>query len=507
MKNVFLGVGAIVSGDAFFGYHKECQDLYNKLTGETLFRCDCRGLNRVGKTSLMKKTVKELEQYYADKRALVIDLDMALFANSDMFWEKLALAIRKKLDSKGLLTDDLMRILQPEDFVNETQEIVDALQDEDIRIILLIDEFDQAQEIFLEDDFQRLRHFAQSDIDYGGFSIVLFHRLSLVYIEKKLKVGSVSVLSGVITEKLVLKGFSESDMEIYWQQFDNQLTDIQKEEIRYYCNNLPYGLGLFGREIINRAEQGISMESIDIRDVYQTISKSIYAWFSQRIIALLEKEEMIGDMIEFIIAGRDASLTHNLVNLSDEIKFEGFWEKGNDFVISEFFTSILRMYYMKNRGVHRSDLELLEDKMRGILLTEMRNLPKDTEVEPGTLWHVFRIRGGVQGQIEPLYKNKHYQKMIEDNSRFWGVEYHLEDVLSFNDIYDIYRYPENWEILSLHVPAGMRVFEIWQDKMWCCVLARNALSHGSREKIPLEKRGHVRDYCFEISNAFTEDRQ
>lgn len=278
---------------------------------------------------------------------------------------------------------------------------------------------------------------------------------------------------------------------------------MQKADIRYYCANQPYGLGLFGKVIMERVDRGEAIEEIKIEEVFLSISAIMYDWYNNRIIKLLEEEQMIDDMIEFIIAGRDAALDRTVTMLSDEVKFEGFWQKGNSYVISEFFTSILSMYYKRSHAVKRSDLELLEDKMRDIILIEMRNLPKDTYVEPGTLWHVYRF---TKGRREALHKNRRYQQMIKDNGAFWGCQYQLEDVISFSDIYDIYRDPENWEILCTHLPVGQRDFSAWSDKLWCCVMARNALSHGSRETIPVEKRRHVRDYCYELIHAFSDSR-
>ena len=504
MNNVFEGVGQCVVDEAFFGYHEECDRLVGKLTSGKLYRCDYRGLNKVGKTSLMLNVARLVEDYYADDNdTVVVCMDMSPFTSSDKFWREMSKAWRRALSKKGLLTGSLEEYLEPEEFAEETHSITTELQDQAIRVIMFIDEFDQAIEILAESDFQKLRLFAQSPVNKGGVSLILFHRLSLQYIERRIKIGRVSTLSGVINDKLILSGFHEHDMELYWAQFDHRLTDMQKAEIQYYCANQPYGLGMFGNEIMERIKQGEVIEKIDISQVFQSISANMYDWYNHRIIKLLEEEKMIDDMIEFIIAGRDASLDKNLGLLSDEVKFAGFWQKGNSYAISEFFTSILRIYYKSHRSVQRSDLELLEDKMRDIMLIEMRNLPKDVDVEPSTLWHVYRFN---KDRREALHKNKRYQKMIDDNGSFWGCEYQLEDVLSFADIYDIFRVPENWDILCHHLPREKREFSVWEDKLWCCVMARNALSHGSRETIPMEKRGHVRDYCHELINMFSDNR-
>lgn len=409
----------------------------------------------------------------------------------------------KSFEEKGVLTGDLEEYLKPDEFAEETYSVTTAMQDQAIRVIMFIDEFDQAIKILDQSDFQKLRLFAQTPVNQGGVSLILFHRLSLQYIERKIEIGTVSTLSGVINDKLILSGFRECDMELYWAQFDDRLTDLQKMDIQYYCSNQPYGLGMFGNEIMNRIEQGEVPEKIDISQVFLSISANVYDWYNNRIIKLLEEEKMIDDMIEFIIAGRDASLDRNFGLLSDEVKFAGFWQKGNSYVISEFFTSILRIYYKSHRSVQRSDLELLEDKMRDIMLIEMRNLPKDINVEPSTLWHVYRIN---KDRREALHKNKRYQKMINDNGSFWGCDYQPEDVLSFADIYDIFRVPENWDILCQHLPREKRDFSVWEDKLWCCVMARNALSHGSRETIPMEKRKHVRDYCHEMISTLSDNR-
>lgn len=504
MNNVFEGVGQCVVDEAFFGYHEECDRLVGKLTKGTLYRCDYRGLNRVGKTSLMINAGKRVKEYYAhDSSTVVILLDMSDCLSSADFWELMCEEWIDALTAKGLLNGRLEKWLTPASFAKKTQMISGELEDRTIRVIMFIDEFDKALDIFDESDFQKLRKYAQSPNNRGGVSLILFHRLSLQYIERKIKIGRVSTLSGVINEKLILSGFRECDMELYWAQFDHRLTDMQKAEIQYYCANQPYGLGMFGNEIIERIERGEVIEEIDINQVFQSISANMYDWYNNRIIKLLEEEKMIDDMIEFIIAGRDASLDKNLGLLSDEVKFAGFWQKGNSYAISEFFTSILRIYYKSHRSVQRSDLELLEDKMRDIMLIEMRNLPKDVDVEPSTLWHVYRFN---KGRYEALHKNKRYQKMIDDNGSFWGCKYQLEDVLSFADIYDIFRVPANWDILCLHLPREKRDFSVWEDKLWCCVMARNALSHGSRETIPMEKRGHVRDYCHELINTFRDNR-
>lgn len=267
---------------------KLVKEIADKLTDGNVYRLDYHGLLKSGKSSIMKEVKLEIESRFESKRILPVYLPLNLVApERGDFWEKLFVEFVEEFaeieEKQGIVCSDIDVIQYLTDTQRAFREngvplltiksFFRELRQRGIRVVCFIDELQAAKER-LYDTSELFYLFEQSDT-----SIVLIGRLpatqSLGKVKREEKSEDGVMDSKIITthgslaldfRPVVIKGFSDKDMEDYWQvfavQYKYQCSPELMIAIEYYAGRSPYLLAIVGEEI----------EALLIKEAYDSIS-------------------------------------------------------------------------------------------------------------------------------------------------------------------------------------------------------------------------------------------
>lgn len=166
------------------------------------------------------------------------------------------------------------------------------------RLIVVLDEFDNAENIFNLQDFQFLREISYNlEVKIG---IITISRKTVQELEPDN--GSLSNFYQIFDE-LRLKLFSEEDLLHYWQRLRNQGIEISDSYINstiLYSGKHPYLLDLINYNIFNEIEQtDINLDNI-FNLTLDNLKLKLYNEY-ESILKLMEQEFLDNKLVQIII--------------------------------------------------------------------------------------------------------------------------------------------------------------------------------------------------------------
>lgn len=308
-----------VSGAYFIGRHAEKAYFRERIFDAVMDgRCvlwSITGMNRIGKSSLIKELCSE---FLANAPKNVIILN-STFEGKNSFWNYWLSGVIDPLSDEldistlnehyrskivDLLSyfedNDVRRALLENDVVADTEapskikRLLKLISKSDIRIILIIDEFDQAEYIFdkRSENFSRLRDIFLDD----SISVITLSRRRLENIETVC--CGASTLDGIFL-KYGLFGFCNNDMDEYFARLEvlrgSPLTQEQKRDIWYFCGRSPYYLSVMGAELTS--DTNIDTKNNDHVVSVESVSRQFFSTFN-RIITLLDDDTLLKPMLQ-----------------------------------------------------------------------------------------------------------------------------------------------------------------------------------------------------------------
>lgn len=302
MNNIFV-VGPEVKGESQIGY-KRYLDQFTNILLNTINNISITGLKRFGKTSIAKEVLSRVKAE-SEKTVITIFIDLAKQRSFPDF----LMAVRNGLEDEIMGEDSLAERVYQNTIFNRYLDRLNAVEPEsktyrdtlesifkwitkqEIRVILAIDEFDAASDLFKETaDFEFLRDLSSNrDI---GLSLVLISRRQLYMIEKKN--FNNSTFHGVV-QTYPINGFEQEDLNDFFyalkDKYDIELNEYSRERLNYYCGQSPYLFSMFAYDIVddNVIGKEINIDSIyrrreiDIENYY----KSIFACLNIAIFLLM----------------------------------------------------------------------------------------------------------------------------------------------------------------------------------------------------------------------------
>ena len=212
------------------------------------------------------------------------------------------------------------------------------LKQKGFRIIIALDEFDNAKNILSLQDFQFLRELSYSIETKIG--IITISRKSIQELEPEN--GALSNFYQIFSD-LRLKLYSETDMDLYWKRIESLGMNISvdyKIMSNEYCGSHPYLLDVLNHQVFNQ----ITQTDIDLKDTFLKIIDDLRLKLYNEFEAILKLMtfEGLGDKLMQMIVGpvydinqRDSEklLKYDLVNTNDNEHFSSFSNFFNDYLL------------------------------------------------------------------------------------------------------------------------------------------------------------------------------
>lgn len=494
MDNIFC-IGGQVRGESFIGRKSEVEALRNLFVKSSVKTAkSIIGLTRTGKSSFVDNAFLDIPE---TERILYVNVTLGDLSYYEM-WQDIMLKLRKQLQRKDLLDDELEDLLSnfDEDVLkwvklnHSVKDTLEYLNELEIKVILVLDEFDKASIVFEEDTkkYDMLRELLSSP-KYNLFAITISRR-NLNTIEGTTYQSS--TLHGVL-DPIYFKGFNDDDVEEYYEvlkKYGILLTGEQKKEIEYYAGNSPYLLSIFGHKLVERKKAG---KPIDITDVFQNDCKLINDYYRD-IQRHLERDGDLKRLIPFVI-GPNIGVTQNdrdeLVNLG-YLLFEG----ERTIAVSDYFTQFLSINIL-NVSIWDAIISV-EKKIKQVIEREMEGLIDFYQVYGETVKDIEReIIQNTPGAQKNISM---YDTFIESTQKKFFKTCTYFDVMSLSDSLRIVA--NAWNVFSKYFKDDE--YAEWREKFDKCGNARNPIAHGHEEYITDIEKQEIDIYCKDILESINK---
>ena len=507
--NRFL-VGPVVTGDSFIGgsYHQLKAELIERLL-RARNSVSLVGLPRMGKTSLMQ-LVEESAGQAPYERVLPVWFDMNRVAAApdmtqfDVLLASIVHVLKRQLaKTPGLSKAEAADIWEtlaefeatkPSSYAYRLA-FTDLFQDiatAGWRVLLTLDEFDSAREIFTSTaDFELFRDLTQ---ERYGVSLAFISRRQLYMIEKKNYNNS--TFHGAV-KMMAVPGFTPEDIAEYEQilqaDYEVALPEAAKARLHYYAGRSPYIYSAFGERMAALRLSGQSVPAVDA--LYEQLAVTLNQ-YAATIFGQLEEDGDLAKLAGTII-GPSVDVTPQDV---DDLRAMGYLDRGDEEAVSGYFTA-----YMRNRKISGGKLwdnfSAVEIKIKALILKEVaggRELSFDAWTGiMSDAYREYHIRGGV-------FNPGTYKKFIENDA----IQYHRQstmlDVMSLQDAFNVVHL--HW-LDKFAAYFGGEAYGLWITPFSACGKARNSLAHNHEKYYTENERALLVGYCQKILQTIHASEQ
>lgn len=498
LNNIFV-VGPEVKGESQIGYNRYLEKFTNILLN-TRNNISITGLKRFGKSSIAKEVLERVKKQVSKQKLLIIFIDLAKQKSfSDLLVSIVNFLQDEIIDNEaGELFEnsiynnyiEKLETIKPDSktYRDRFDSLFKWITKQGYRIILAIDEFDAASELFKDTaDFEFLRDLSSNrDI---GVSLVLVSRRQLYMIEKKN--FNNSTFHGII-QTYPIDGFNEDDFKIFYQKLKEKygikLNDYSRKRLHYYCGHSPYLLSMFAYDIVEEYKESKSYNidaifrkrEIDIENYY----KSIFACLNNDRISVngAYEEACTIEKLVGVIVGPKIGIVEEDINLLETM---GYLCVDNDkyLSISGHFTNALKRAQL---SVDIWNAILGVEKKIKMLIRKQVMTHYKTEYIDYEIWSEIFDNIGATGTLDT------YDKFIDDTMREYKCAVDLLDVCSLDVAVSILEYYwEKWFSRFFNNDS----WNEWENKFRLCAKARNPMAHGHEKFLSLEVKASVNNYC------------
>ncbi|MBR2389722.1 MAG: AAA family ATPase [Mogibacterium sp.] len=498
MRNIFI-TGPEAAGEGFFGRTKELNALerwYSNAEGQNKLTLSIQGLNRIGKSSIVKKFIDDTLSKEKDTITVYISLDN--FPNSISFWRILTRNLNKEIKKRPDIPNELADIIDEyykqsssTDVCTIRVNLSDFFKDfkkSSFRVILIIDEFDTAATIMSSDDFASLRSIANTNDN--SVSLITVSRRSLAIISSD--VQGTSTFTGIF-DQMHIRPFKDSETKKMYDalaDYDIFLDENEelKKKIEYYAGGNPYLLSHYLFSLADKAmvsgAESLSADSADeIRKEKSQLIRVYYETAAERL-----KSDGWLDTIYGTVVGPRISLDKNKVA---ELQNAGYLCYDEDseswYCISRDFTEYLRyncrpsipLWYdiMHSEKIFREFVREVYPKLTEYKYTSSDDMavkqPLRNEIHR-TIYRTYNTRYLDWGNIE---------KFIESSNKYEnGKDASACDVLQLGFTIEIIE--KNWDKFKGYFGKnGSENLDYWQKYLDILKKVRNPLAHANPEYI------------------------
>ena len=504
-ENIFK-VGVEASGEGLIGYKYHLDYIVNSFL-KTKRNLSITGIKRIGKTSLAKESMRLLKEKDA-KRFFIVEVDLAACDDYLMFLQSIVNKAQRiiRRDEELSQDSDLEELLEAcrndrndkSSLKYSLEELLFEINQLGKSVILLIDEFDAATELFTSiSDFEYLRNLSSnSDMD---ISLLLISRRQIYMIEKR-NVNN-STFHGVITT-YPINGFNDDDMEEFFDKLKHlygiSLPEELKERIQYYAGRSPYIWSMYGSSIVDEYddEKGVDIDclfkkkEIDIQAHY----KAVYENLSSDTIRNEKPSSTSIKKILEILYGPNFDVSQTDIKILKELGYLSIDNEGRYYSISHYFTDYLRGKMYKLEGSFFDNIIRTEKSVKKIIDIEMPNLCSVYRISDSSI-------NGLQGKLLLTMgvldsgRLSVHDTSLRNNKAIFHQESTYLDVISLKDSFKILA--KCWDSHFAKYFKDTK-FDYWDKKFQLCAKARNPVAHGHEEYLSDEERKDVELICKEI---------
>lgn len=317
MLPIFSTVGRVVSGESFHGRVEDIRFIENRcVSASAAGNIAIVGLPKIGKSSLVWKCFMEDRERLFDRNILPVWINMATFSSVEFFFSGIISKTIEEFEEVEESGIDLSRLAEYESAIKNAGDSdflkrqvyrffkyirKDKSPKRSWKVILILDEFDAARNLFKEKVswFQFLRELSYTP-EYG-VCLVTTSRRTVAEIESN--AGEISNLAQIFNE-MFLRGYSEDDFNELIRKVEGFVSlgelKCDGDFFRKYCGNHPYLLANFLSCVdeYSNADELLEMSKNSFYDYFSSIedllkSQDLYQSLLAHVIGPLGNSNMI----------------------------------------------------------------------------------------------------------------------------------------------------------------------------------------------------------------------
>lgn len=510
-NNPFSDYGNIIVGERFIGRKREIDTICNRVLGENYGNIAIMGLPRIGKSSLAWNALLKHKDKLATEHIMVLRVNIGEIDNSQHFFECLILnaideleemlddEIRKRL---ATIIDNLAITKHSIERNNLIYRFFRLVKNTGIRLIYILDEFDNISKFFKLSDFQFLRELAINP-DYK-VCLVTISRRTIQELEPEN--GAISNFYGVFTD-LRLGMFSNEDIDEYWKKFkdfDIKISDSYAQKVNYLVGHHPFLMDLVNFNVYNTiSEDIVIIDENFINEIESELRLTLFTNFDSTL-SLIKKENLyskafqlvLGPIFDVSTIDEQKLIKYQFIKKISKEQKEKLLCRNIGLVTSDNYAYICFSEYF----TEYLNLKFTETDFWPIwkeLEKEMREVIKYCiKANIGEIWEDLYLKM----HADKIWLNeavKRLQTTRESSTRKFGTlaSHHLIDYTFPRDMYDHFISP-NWEWFKVIFNTDNR--REWGKKFNLLSDVRNPIAHSNSEFISENTLSEAKSYCEQI---------
>ena len=496
IENPFADYGKIVCGERFIGRKNIMNVIENRIVQpENPGNLAIIGVHRIGKSSLVYKTIIEQKDKLIAKQVLPIWIGLSSYKQPMNFFRALITKCVREIRRLNWLSDEIqgsaelaLEALKDEDPWAEITDFFIEVQEAGYGTLFILDEFDHARHLFEgETAFQYLRELA----DYPDYrlSLILTSRRNVRDIEHA--AGSSSPFHNIFqVQRLAM--FNDEDLETYFSLFSSigiQTTDADQERILFYCGAHPYLLEMLGCEIVEMFRQN---EQIDVDKAANAIFQSIFQHYDD-MIRLLRDDGTLNKLLQ-ILFGPVVDVKQTDVT---ELQNYGLIKPTEDATYAAYSAHFHDYLKLHERSTEfEADLWPIwrdtEKALREVITTTMSTIYGNSWIE--------KLEKG-RSNLKLIFDKCRKAQQKEEKSFVDRASQNLIDFTYPADLFTIICAKGLWD------PHFKPIFghnpNYWERHKQLLARCRNPLAHNRSEVLQPHEITIIEGYCQEILNVLT----
>lgn len=503
--NPFADYGKIVTGKRFVGRSDEIQKINDRVLGRNFGNLAIMGLPRIGKSSLVWNALIERRDELLREKTIVEYLSCGKYCSSEHFYRALIKQVFKAVKSCGQnISDNLESVISDFQQTKSTDElnIFFAITGQfGYKVIIVLDEFDHAKNIFRLEDFQFLRELSISP--ETQVCLVTVSRRSIQELEPE--DGAISNFYGVFSD-LYLKMFVQKDIDLYWKTCSENGLSFSKNyclKVEDYVGRHPFWLDMFNFEVCSAIQNGQAKIPEELFETGGALRSLLWKNYDG-IVDLMKEEGLKSHFVQAIVGPRidltqmsiERLLKYDLikqVSVSDKsgCGFETLIQDGLVKTSDSAYTSISR-HMDEYMGQKEAEYEIwplwneTERLMRKLILHFLRDKFGDPWREKFLSCH----------KEKSLSINRMEEMMVRSEKTFGNrASKNLVDYTYPMDMWDCF-VTTDWGWFQ-KVLSGQKAD--WREKFVLLAKVRNPIAHSNSDFIVEQDYYEARGICEEIS--------
>lgn len=344
-ENPFADYGTIVRGDRFIGRKNDLRVIENRvIRPNNPGNLAIIGIHRIGKSSLVYKSIMDRKDELMARRQLPIWINLAIYDQDSDFFHSLVTCSYEKMKDLGWLTQSIIyaaeQVLEGElswsEEYGRIKRYFQQIRESGFGILFILDEFDNARNLFngRVNAFQGLR-----DLSYEPewrINYVTISRRRIYDIE--LQTRAISTFD-LIFEKHYLGMFDHIDKEEYFNRISRVGIDITskiKDQVDIYCGGHPYLMEMLGFEMVElfREHQNIDVDKTALQihqsfiDQYDHIAQILSEDGSLKKLLQI----LFGPIVDVKQTDVEKFQTYHLIHLTEHGKYKAFSDHFQDYL-------------------------------------------------------------------------------------------------------------------------------------------------------------------------------